>query len=258
MSTAHLGLCYDPPPAEAAIGGLSFMQQSIDTMPETTLPFVEPRLTDRLRRVLSAARAERAILPDVPELSLYLLNADFSSAALSREEMLAVLDYPAYWAFCWASGQVLARELLDNPGWVEGCRVLDFGCGSGVAAIAAARAGAARVVACDLDPDALLATRRNAELNGVAIELAADFETVAGSFDLILVADVLYDRANLPWLARLLSRAPRVLVADSRVRDFREPHYRHLGSRTSSTWPDLDEFDEFRRVNLYLGQRPAG
>lgn len=227
-------------------------------MPETTLPFVEPRLTACLRRVLPAARAERTTLPDVPGLSLYLLNADFSSAALSRDEMLAVLDYPAYWAFCWASGQVLARALLDNPTWVAGRSVLDFGCGSGVAAIAAARAGASRVIACDLDPDALLATRRNAALNGVAVELAADFDSVDAPLDLILVADVLYDRANLPWLARLLARAPRVLVADSRVKDFREPHYRHLGSRTSNTWPDLDEFDEFRRVNLYLGERPAG
>jgi predicted nicotinamide N-methyase len=224
-------------------------------MPDSTVPFVEPQLTACLRRVLDSARAEAMALPDVPELELCLLNADFSSAALSREEMAAVLDYPAYWAFCWASGQVLARELLDHPEWVRGGTVLDFGCGSGIAAIAAAKAGAARVIACDLDPDALLATRLNAARNGVMVELADDFTAVTAAIDLILVADVLYDRANLPWLARFLERAPRVLVADSRVKDFSEPGYRHLGHHTSSTWPDLDEFDEFRAVNLYLGER---
>lgn len=216
------------------------------------------QLTACLRRVLPAARADRQRLPDVPELSLYLLNADFSSAALTQEQMLAVLNYPAYWAFCWASGQVLARWLLDHPAAVAGKRVLDFGCGSGVAAIAAARAGAARVIACDLDADALLATRHNAALNGVEVELAADFDAVDAGLDVILVADVLYDRANLAWLQRFLQRAPQVLVADSRVRDFAEPGYRRLDSRISSTWPDLDEFDEFRRVQLYLGERPAG
>lgn len=194
------------------------------------------------------------VLPDVPELSLYLLNADFCSAALSRDEMLAVLNYPAYWAFCWASGQVLARWLLDHPHWLRGKTVLDFGCGSGVAAIAAAKAGAARVIACDLDPDALLATRHNARLNAVELELCADFLDVRGHVDVILVADVLYDRANLDWLPRFRRRAAQVLVADSRVKNFNATGYRRIGAFTSTTWPDLDEFDEFRSVQLYLGE----
>lgn len=210
-------------------------------------------LTLRLRRILSAARAEATVLPDVPEISLYLLNADFSSAALSAEEMSAALNYPAYWAFCWASGQVLARYLLDHPQQVAGKTVLDFGCGSGIAAIAAARAGARRVIACDIDADALLATRHNAALNGVTLELAEDFDKIAEPVDLILVADVLYDRANLVWLPRFLERASRVLVADSRVKNFSAPNYQKLAGSTSTTWPDLDEFDEFRSVQLYIG-----
>lgn len=216
---------------------------------------IEPELTARLQPVLAAARAESTTLPDVPELSLWLLNADFSSAALTRDEMNAVLQYPAYWAFCWASGQVLARWLLDHPEVVAGRTVLDFGSGSGVAGIAAAKAGAARVLACDLDPDALLATRLNAALNAVEVELYADFDHIDTALDLILVADVLYDRANLVWLPRLLARAPQVLVADSRIKDFSAPGYCAIGCQRSSTWPDLDEFDEFREVNLYLGQR---
>jgi predicted nicotinamide N-methyase len=215
----------------------------------------ENTLTACLRRHLSAARAEATVLPDVTELTLFLLNADFSSAALSGEEMQAALNYPAYWAFCWASGQVLARYLLDHPQLVRGKTVLDFGCGSGVAAIAAAKAGAKRVIACDLDEDALLATRYNAESNGVIVELAADFAAITEPLDLILVADVLYDRANLVWLPQFLARAPQVLVADSRVRDFNAPFYRRLGTFTGTTWPDLDEFDEFRSVQLYLGEQ---
>lgn len=226
-------------------------------MPDTSRPnraVIESTLTGCLQRVLPAARAERCVLPDVPELALWLLNADFSNAALSRDEMAAVLEYPAYWAFCWASGQVLARWVLDNPDAVAGRVVLDFGCGSAVAGIAAARAGAARVLVCDLDPDALLASARNAELNGVELALFDDFAAITEPIDLILVADVLYDRANLPWLPRFLERAERVLVADSRIKHFDVPGYRHLQRVRSSTCPDLDEFDEFRDVNLYLGE----
>lgn len=230
-------------------------------MPDSSRPstaihrIVEPTLTAHLQSVLPAAFAERGTLPDVPEIALWLLNADFSSAALTRDEMAAVLEYPAYWAFCWASGQVLARWLLDNPQAVAGQTVLDFGCGSGIAAIAAAKAGAARVLACDLDPDALLATRLNAALNRVELELYEDFAEIDASIDLILVADVLYDRANLSWLPRFLARAERVLVADSRIKHFDEAGYNTIGRMRSSTWPDLDEFDEFRDVTLYLGRR---
>ncbi|MEZ3224835.1 50S ribosomal protein L11 methyltransferase, partial [Escherichia coli] len=100
-----------------------------------------------------------------------------------------------------------ARWLAARPQWVRDKRVLDFGSGSGVAAIAAARAGAAEVVACDLDPLALAASRANAELNGVELSYSADFFAEDDRFDLILVADVLYDRANLPLLDVLPSVA---------------------------------------------------
>ena len=72
--------------------------------------------------------------------------------------------------------------------------------------------------------------------------------------DIILVADVLYDRSNYPWLPRFLARAPQVLLADSRVKDFSFQGYRWLGRQDSCTLPDLDESAEFRSVNLYLGE----
>ncbi len=210
-----------------------------------------PGLSALLQRHLPFARAVRQSLPTESELSLYLLNPDFPQHALTAEQMDAVLNYPAYWAFCWASGQVLARFLREQPDWVRDRRVLDFGSGSGVAGIAAAQQGAAEVVACDIDVDALAATAANADLNGVQIALYEDFEDCEGQFDVILVADVLYDRDNLPWLDRLADRAAEVLVADSRIRDFSHPRYRKLGEWESNTLPDLDESPEFRRVSIY-------
>jgi predicted nicotinamide N-methyase len=175
--------------------------------------------------------------------------------AFSPEETRRILHEPPYWSFCWASGLALARYLAANPGWVAGKRVLDFGAGSGVAGIAAVKAGALEVVACDLDPLALAACRANAELNGVTLGYSADFFAEADRFDLILVADVLYDRANLPLLDEFLTRGREALVADSRVRDFQHPEYQRLGILDALTLPDLAEPWEFRKVSLYHSQR---
>lgn len=211
----------------------------------------------RLERVLPAGRLEVTALPTRRPLRLHLLNADYPQGALSAEAMRRIMDNPLYWVFCWASGLVLADWLLERPERVAGKRVLDFGCGSGVAGIAAALAGAREVVACDIDPDALAATRANAALNGVELTLAGDFHQVRGRIDLLIVADVLYDRANLGWLDTFLGRAGQVLLADSRVKDFSAPGYRQVAAREGHTLPDLDESPEFRDVRIYLGERPA-
>jgi len=212
---------------------------------------IHPALSQSLAEALPGACIEAQSLPLCPELTLYLLNADFPQHELPPELALKLMDEPLYWTFCWASGQVLARWLLDNPALVRAKRVLDFGCGSGVAGIAAAVAGARQVVACDLDTLALEAARENALLNGVAIEMAPDFDAIEGEIDVVLVADVLYDRGNLRWLSVLLQRASSVLLADSRLPDVEDPRYRLLGTAEASTLPDLDESPEFRHVRLY-------
>lgn len=219
---------------------------------------VDAELTARLGDSLPGARIEARQLPDLSQIQLYLLNEDYPQQALSADAIRHLMDNPLYWVFCWASGQVLANLLLTQPEWVRDKRVLDFGCGSGVVAIAAALAGAAEVVACDIDPDALAATRSNAALNNVELQLAPDYREVAGPLDLIIVADVLYDRSNLPWLTRFADRAGQVLVADSRIRDFQLPPYRRIGGHSASTLPDLDESAEFREVNLYLAGPEIG
>jgi predicted nicotinamide N-methyase len=207
-----------------------------------------------LGELLGDAQLAAATLPGTA-LKLWLIDAANMDRAFSPEETRRILEDPPYWCFCWASGLVLARWLAERPEWVRGKRVLDFGAGSGVAAIAAAMAGALEVVACDLDPLALEACRANAALNDVELGYSTDFFQETDRFDLIIVADVLYDRANLPLLDQFLSRGQQALVADSRVRDFQHPLYRRLGFLEACTWPDLAEPAEFRRVSLYHAQR---
>ncbi len=211
-------------------------------------------LQHALGDLLGDARLSAETLPGT-DLRLWLIDGANMDRAFNPEETRRILEEPPYWCFCWASGLALARWFAERPDWVAGKRVLDFGAGSGVAAIAAAKAGAAEVVACDLDPLALESCRANAALNGVELGYSEDFFAEADRFDLIVVADVLYDRANLPLLDHFLSRGREALVADSRVRDFAHPHYNRLAMLEACTWPDLAEPEEFRHVSLYHAVR---
>nr|WP_232244979.1 50S ribosomal protein L11 methyltransferase [Pseudomonas citronellolis] len=208
-----------------------------------------------LGELLGDARLGAERLPGT-DIALWLIDAQNMDRQFSPDETRRILEEPPYWCFCWASGLALARWLAERPQWVAGKRVLDFGAGSGIAAIAAAKAGAAEVVACDLDPLALAASRANAELNGVQLSYSEDFFGEEDRYDLILVADVLYDRANLPLLDAFLGKGREALVADSRVRDFQHPLYRRLDILDACTWPDLAEPHEFRKVSLYHASRP--
>jgi predicted nicotinamide N-methyase len=128
---------------------------------------------------------------------------------------------PPFWAFAWAGGQALARHLLDHPDLVRGRHVLDVGAGSGLVAIAAARAGATRVRAAEIDPDALVAIGRNAALNGVAVEAALGdpLDGAAGGAEVVVGGDVFYTAATAGRMMRFLRRAQRagalVLVGDA-------------------------------------------
>lgn len=213
-----------------------------------------PQLQQPLSELLGDARLAVTSLPGT-DLKLWLIDAENMDRAFSPDETRRILEEPPYWGFCWASGLALARFLAEQPQWVKGKRVLDFGAGSGVAGIAARRAGALEVVVCDLDPLAIAACRANAQLNEVELGYSADFFSEADRFDLILVADVLYDRANLPLLDHFLTRGRQALVADSRVRDFRHPAYQRIAILHALTLPDLAEPHEFRDVSLYQATR---
>lgn len=218
---------------------------------DTPLSFNQ--LQQQLRRTLPGACIESYDLPgcDTPSgdpLRLGLINANFPTGPLAGATMRAVIREPAYWAFCWGSGLALAQFLLANPHWVEGRKIVDLGSGSGVAGIAAALAGARSVIACDTDPDARLATQINAAHNGVQLETTAHLPDAC---DMVLMADVLYDRQNLPLLNIAQAHAAEILVADSRVTQLPDPRYEEITRIEALTCPNLGEFDEFRVAHIF-------
>jgi predicted nicotinamide N-methyase len=158
-------------------------------------------------------------VPLVPELSLYQaaeVTPLWQATAASLEEW----DPAPFWAFPWAGGQALARHLLDHPELVAGRSVLDFATGSGLVALAALRAGAARVLACDVDPYCEAAVEANAALNGLAVEFTLRDGTSlrGGDFAVVLAGDVFYEAplaaAALAWLGAAATAGSLVLAGD--------------------------------------------
>jgi len=163
--------------------------------------------------------------PFLPALKLHLAT-DVTPLWHATERQLAAGGLePPFWAFAWAGGQALARFVLDTPAVVRDKCVLDLASGSGLVAIAAARAGAARVVAVDRDPLALAAITLNAELNGVTIEARraeVGEPTTPPAWveeaDVVLAGDVCYDREMAPaamaWLRARAQAGALVLLGD--------------------------------------------
>lgn len=151
-------------------------------------------------------------LPFLPEVRLHL--ADELIPIWQQSEV----DEPPFWAFAWAGGQALARYLLDNPALVRGARVLDIASGCGVAAIAAARCGAAHVVSNDLPGFARAAIELNAKTNGVEVEVRLGdlLDSTQTGFDTVIAGDVFYSRDMSARVKSFLDRsaAELVLVGD--------------------------------------------
>ncbi len=157
--------------------------------------------------------------PHVPELRLHLASEAHELWLKTEEELEEIGLPPPFWAFAWAGGQGLARYVLDHPESVCGKRVLDFASGSGLVAIAAAKAGAAKVLAADIDPWTETAIRLNAALNGVDISFTGlDLVGKPVDTDVLLAGDVFYDRTFadflVPWFLELTEKGVIVLVGD--------------------------------------------
>ncbi len=160
-------------------------------------------------------------VPYAPEIRLHVADEATALWQKTEEELDAIGLPPPFWAFAWAGGQALARYVLDNPALVDDATVVDFASGSGLVAIAAARAGARRVLASDLDPFAMAAIRLNAAANAVAGRVEPISDDILGTVPqagLVLAADVFYERdlaaAVTDWLFGLHARGVTVLIGD--------------------------------------------
>ncbi|QGY03878.1 methyltransferase [Methylobacterium mesophilicum SR1.6/6] len=160
-------------------------------------------------------------VPHAPEIRLHVADEATALWQKTEEELQEIGLPPPFWAFAWAGGQALARYVLDHPEAAAGAATVDFASGSGLVAIAAARAGARHVTASDLDPFAVAAIGLNAAANGVAglIEpVAHDLLREQPEADLVLAADVFYERdlaqAVTAWLTSLQARGTTVLIGD--------------------------------------------
>jgi predicted nicotinamide N-methyase len=158
--------------------------------------------------------------PLVPEIRLHLAT-EVTPIWQATEESLARDGLPPpFWAFAWAGGQALARYLLDHPETVAGRELLDFGSGSGLVAIAAAKAGAARVIGADIDPFAVAAITLNAALNKAAVTVMTDnlLDGDTRFWKLVATGDICYEQPMaeraMRWLRRLAGRGSTVLLGD--------------------------------------------
>jgi len=166
-------------------------------------------------------RANTALMrpPHVPEVALHLADEAHDLWHRTEEELSEIGLPPPFWAFAWAGGQGLARYVLDHPETVAGKRVLDFASGSGLVAIAAMRAGAARLTGADIDPFCEAAIRLNAEANAVEIGfVGVDQVGRDDGWDVVLAGDVFYEKPFadrlVPWFEALRARGADVLVGD--------------------------------------------
>jgi predicted nicotinamide N-methyase len=171
-------------------------------------------MTPEVEDLVRSATAPAAV-PFVPEVTLWTAAEPFG--LWGRTER----DAPPFWAFPWAGGQGLARHVLDHPETVAGRRVLDVASGSGLVAIAAAKAGARGVLASDIDEHALAAIALNAAANDTPQVTARRVDLAAadhGDAEVILAADVFYQRDLAATALAFLKAARRagatVLVAD--------------------------------------------
>jgi predicted nicotinamide N-methyase len=187
--------------------------------------------------------------PLVPEIRLHLAT-EITPIWQASEESLARGEVPPpFWAFAWAGGQALARYVLDRPETVAGRFVLDFGSGSGLVAIAAAKVGARCALAAEIDHFAVAAIAANAALNDVAVDVttADAIDTADPRWQIVTAGDVCYDRGMadrvIPWLRALARRGCLVLLGDPGRAYLPKEGLRQLATYTVPTSRELEESD---------------
>lgn len=209
-----------------------------------------------------AAHTRLMPVPHAPEISLHLADEATALWAKTEEELGEMGLPPPFWAFAWAGGQALARYVLDRPELVAGRRVLDFASGSGLVAIAAARAGAGSVTACDLDPFATAAMRLNAGANGVIVAAReGDLIGTDEGWDVVLAADVFYERdlaaRVTEWLGVLAARGAVVRLGDPGRSYLPRDRLEALATYEVPVTRDLEDAD-IKRTSVWRYREPPG
>lgn len=174
---------------------------------------------ERRRFILENTRLQAP--PHTPELRLHLASEVTPIWRMTEEALSEIGLPPPFWAFAWAGGQALARYVLDHPQVVAGKAVVDFASGSGIVAIAARKAGAARVLAADIDVFCGPAIALNAAANGVALE-HTDRDLLDAPppvwAEVILAGDICYEKPLaekvMAWLGAAKARGAAVLIGD--------------------------------------------
>jgi predicted nicotinamide N-methyase len=193
--------------------------------------------------------------PHTPELKLHLASELVPIWQKTEEELAAQGVPPPFWAFAWAGGQALSRYVLDHPETVRGKRVLDFASGSGLSAIAAAKAGASHVLATEIDTFAVAAIDLNAQVNDV--EVTAELLDAVGTdqgWDTVIAGDICYEREMsarvFSWLRGLAGRGALVLIGDPGRNYLPSSHLVEIAVYDVATTRELED-REVRRTKVW-------
>jgi predicted nicotinamide N-methyase len=195
-------------------------------------------------------------VPHAPEIRLYVADEITPIWRMTEHALGAMGIAPPFWAFAWAGGQALARYVLDHSETVAGKTVLDFASGSGLVAIAAMKAGAARVLACDVDPICRAAIAVNAQANGVSVEAAiADLlDRPPPEVDVILAGDICYEKTLtgrvLHWLEAARAAGAQVLIGDPGRTYFPKSGLVQLAQYEVKTTRELEDY-EIKRTGVW-------
>ncbi len=198
-------------------GGLRCGQSQVSAAAGTSASPSSAELIDFVRS--HTTRVEVALVPEIDLELAHDSHRIFEATRRFDERHPDAPTFPPYWAFAWPGGQAMARHILDAPKLVRGLRIADIGSGSGIGALAAAKAGARHVTAIDIDPLAATAITLNATLNGTQIEVSAqDCLGDLPAVDVILISDLVYEPELAvrvgAFLERALAAGLPVLMAD--------------------------------------------
>jgi len=203
-------------------------------------------VADHTAFILENTRLQRP--PHTPELQLYLADEITPIWRMTEEELDRLGLPPPFWAFAWAGGQALARYVLDHPHEVAGQPVVDFATGSGLVAIAAMKAGAARVLGADIDVFCRAAVALNAAANDVAIAFTERdlLNTPPPASGVFTAGDICYEKPMaervLAWLRAAHDAGARVLIGDPGRTYFPKSGLVQLAEYQVETTRELEDF----------------